>query len=169
MGTRSRIVIRHRGKADIYLWRAHDGYFSGVGADLCKQIRALLEKYILAQIRDMLNGLEVEPLADDEGQSFEVEDLIPFIEGEKIYKDDRSEHINYEYVLDFDSQTLTGSEHRSLTPPYTLSFTEILAGQTMTDGCLRDETASVEKIVAMFRLLSTEAECDAVRRLLAPY
>ncbi len=167
MGTRSRLMILRPGKRAIYLWISSDGYFSGVGAALCKQLQELLTKYTLAQITEMVQALDMKPLGADEGQSFDTGDLIPFIEGKKEYKDDRSEHIQYEYWLDFDAQTLTGDNLHSGDSPYTLSFTEILAGHTMTNLRTKDETASVEKIFAMFRLLRSEAECDEVRRLLS--
>jgi hypothetical protein len=169
MGTRSRLLIRRPGKRTINLWMHWDGYFSGVGTALCKQLLELLTKYTLAQITDMVLALDVKDLDADEGQNFDTGDLIPFIEGKKIYKDDLCEDIQFEYILDFYAQTLTGHNRYEDGTNYTLSFTEILAGQVMTDMREKDETASVVKIIAMFRLLSSEAECDAVRRFLAAY
>lgn len=88
MGTRSRLVIRrnYSGKKPIYLWMKWDGYFEGVGAWLCAELKKLLETYTMYDIRRMINGLDLEDETD--GQNFDSKDLIPFLEGKKTYKND---------------------------------------------------------------------------------
>jgi hypothetical protein len=167
MGTSALLTIVLPGARHVSLWIPMDGYFRGAGADLCRQIRALLTKYTLAQITDLLTALKVDRDDDAESQAFRVEDLVPFLEGKVAYKHDYATSVQFAYTLDFDHQTLTGiNRYDRHASPYVLTFTQILAGQVMNDMCASDGTASVEAIVAMFRLLRSEAECTAVRQLL---
>ena len=167
MGTSALLTIVLPGARHISLWIPMDGYFSGAGANLCRQIRELLTKYILAQITDLLTALKVERDRDSDPTPFRVEDLVPFLEGKVVYKHDYATSVQFAYTLDFDRQTLTGiNRYDRHAPPYVLTFTQILAGQVMNDMRTSDGTASVEAIVAMFRLLRSEAECTAVRELL---
>ena len=98
MGTRSRLIIYRSSKRPIYLWMHWDGYFSGVGNDLCEQIKLLLEKYTLEQIHTMLDALDLKKAHDY--QDFKTKDLIAFIEGKTEYEYDDCDDIAYEYEFD---------------------------------------------------------------------
>ena len=167
MSTSALLLIALPGPRHICLTIPKEGHFSGVGADLCRQIRALLTKYTLAQITDLLTAVKVEPLEVDKDQAFRVEDLIPFLEGKVVYKDEYATRVKFSYSLDVEAQMFRGwdrSDKRGT--PYELTFTQILAGQVMNDMGTSDSTASVEAVVAMFCLLRSDAECAAVRELL---
>ena len=167
MSTPALLLIALPGPRHICVTIPTDGHFSGVGADLCHQIRALLTKYTLAQITDLLTAVKVEPLEVGKNQDFRVEDLLPFLEGKVVYKDEYATRVKFSYSLDVEAQMFRGwdrSDKRGT--PYEMTFTQILAGQVMNDMGTSDATASVEAIVAMFRLLRSEAECAAVRLLL---
>ena len=93
MGTRSRIVIR-RTRFDIYLWQHWDGYLEGVGADLCAQMKQLLEKYTIEQLEEMMENIE-------EGtEEFSTEKLCDMVAGKVNVTFDHCDDIQYAYVID---------------------------------------------------------------------
>lgn len=59
MGTRSRLHIKRRKHADVYLWAHWDGHFDGVGKTLCEQLRVLLADYTQAELCAAVEGLRV--------------------------------------------------------------------------------------------------------------
>ena len=109
MGTRSRLIINRRVKKPIYLWMHWDGYFDGVGLWLCNELKALMEKYSISEIKTMIYAIDMED--NTTCQSFKTNDLIPFIEGKTKYKNDTCDDIEYEYTLDIDLGTFAGSGH----------------------------------------------------------
>jgi hypothetical protein len=104
MGTRSRILLRRSSKPTIFLWIHYDGYLEGVGRSLCAQLRTLLSKYSSKQITLMLEQMDV--YHTDEYQSFNVEELVAFVEGSTSYKSDECDDIEYEYIVDFEKEVL---------------------------------------------------------------
>lgn len=162
MGTRSRLLIHRVSKPTIYLWMHWDGYFDGVGAWLCEQIKLLLAKYTIPEIQTMLDALDLGTYSAEDYQSFKVKDLIPFIEGKTTYKNDFCDDIMYEYELDFSKQTLIGKgpDGGERDVVRALSFDQMKAGADF-----HKMPESVTRVVEMFNSLS-DAEKEEARRLI---
>jgi hypothetical protein len=116
MGTRSRIILRRSaGRADwrssphIHLWMAWDGYFSGQGDRICKQLRDLLSRYSAISLQSMLDALTVPDL--DDSQNFSAEHLADFVEGLVPFKNDPCEDVEYEYTIDFSKGLLLANRN----------------------------------------------------------
>ena len=165
MGTRSRLIIYRGIKSPIYLWMHWDGYFSGVGNDLCEQIKLLLEKYTLEQIHTMLDTLDLKKAHDY--QDFKTKDLIAFIEGKTEYENDNCDDIAYEYKLDFNGEYLSGrgydDECESIR---TLKFEQIKAGAKLTDKVALLGHVDVATVVSIFAMLSANEKKEAFHKLI---
>jgi hypothetical protein len=133
-----------------------DGYWDGVGDWLCHQLKLLLAKYTPEQAQEMVEALEMKELAFMEGQAFKTEDLIPFLEGKKEYKNDACDDIQYQYTLNFKAGTLIGENVNVETRALMLS--QIHAGMMFSSMDTEDPKSvkSVDMILSMFALLSDE-------------
>ena len=140
MGTSSRLVIARRNSADINFWIHWDGYFSGVGNDLCEQLKVLLEKYTVEQIIEMLEALSLE----EEGQNFNTSDLIPFIEGKVSCCEDLCEEFLYLYALDFEEGTLSARANH-LDIEEELDFEQIRKGEVFSSSDEDGEESEAEE------------------------
>jgi hypothetical protein len=126
MGTHSRIILRRStGRNHIHLWMHWDGYFSGQGDQICKQLRLLLSKYSTISLQSMLDALEVPELEDD-NQNFSAEHLGDFIEGHIPFKNDMCEDVEYEYTVDFAKGLLLASRNGEKT--FVVTFASIQEG-----------------------------------------
>ena len=117
MGTRSRIILRRsvgradwRSTRDVHLWMHWDGYFSGQGDRICKQLRDLLSRYSAISLQAMLDALDVPDLGD-ESQNFSAEYLADFLEGLAPFKNDTCEDVEYEYTVDFSKGLLLANRN----------------------------------------------------------
>jgi hypothetical protein len=159
MGTRSRVIIYRKSKPAISLWMRCDGYFSGVGNKLCKQIKLLVEKYTIEQIHTMLDALDLEKI--DEDEEFEPEDLVAFIEGKTAHGYD-SEDIAYEYKLDFARGFLSGKGDEGVK---TVTFAQIKSGVNLTDYETLLGHVTVTTVVSTFALLNADEKKEALDRI----
>jgi hypothetical protein len=162
MGTHSRLIIYRASKPAIYLWMRCDGYFSGVGNQLCKQIKLLLEKYTVEQINTMLDALDLEEA--DTYQDFKTEDLIEFIERKTTYGYDDSEDIAYEYKLDFTRGFLSGKGDEGVK---TVTLAHIKSDVNLTDYETLLGHVSVKTVVYTFALLTAEEKKEALDKITA--
>jgi hypothetical protein len=166
MGTRSRLIIYRRTGPPIYLWMHWDGYFSGVGDDLCKQIKLLLEKYTIEQIHTMLDALDLKKV--EEYQDFKTEDLIAFIEGKTTYGYDDCSDIAYEYELDFTDKSLSGKGYEDDEEvERTLKFEQIKYGVKLTDEVVKLKYINTHTVVTAFAMLSDDEKKEALDRITA--
>lgn len=166
MGTHSRVIIHRRNKAPIYLWIHCDGYFSGVGNDLCEQLKLLLDKYTIEQIETMLVALDLKET--EEYQNFETEDLIAFVEGKTEYlNDEDSDDIAFEYHLDFTGNYFSGEGHSGDCGEVTRTLTleQIKAGAKLTDPIALLGRIDVDTLVGLFRMLSASEKAEALAKL----
>jgi hypothetical protein len=136
MGTRSRIILRRSaGRADwrssphVHLWMHWDGYFSGQGDRICKQLRDLLSRYSAISLQAMLDALDVPDLGD-ENQNFSAEFMADFLEGRAPFKNDPCEDVEYEYTIDF-SKGLLLAEHNNKT--FVVTFASIQDGFNVSE------------------------------------
>jgi hypothetical protein len=125
MGTRSRLIIRRKTK-EIRLWMHWDGYFDGVGNDLVKQVKKLLEKYTAKQICNMIETLVIDYEGDTE--TFDQNQLADFIEGKVTYANDMCDDVEYTYTLDANRRILIGKSDGT-NDVRILSFVDIKAGK----------------------------------------
>jgi hypothetical protein len=167
MGTRSRVIIHRRSKAPIRLWIHYDGYFSGVGDELCEQVKLLLEKYTVEQVETMLAALDLKEA--EAYQNFKTEDLIAFIEGKTEYANDECGDIAFEYQLDFTGNYFSGEGHSGDCGEVkrTLTLEQIKAGAKLTDPAALLGRIDVDTLVGMFRMLSASEKAEALTRLAA--
>jgi len=108
MGTRSRVIIKSESKKDIVLWIQYDGYLEGVGDSLCQNMRKLLDKYTVEQLKKMASNIKPKSLHDDDynddnvvvAEYFKVDNLAPMFEGTYVPCHDESDDYAYEYVID---------------------------------------------------------------------
>ncbi len=130
MGTRSKLIIRRRSssKPDIHLWMHWDGYFDGVGNDLVNQITLMLAKYSPEKIREMIIAAH----ADEDGEPFDPDHLIEFLEGSIKYFFNDCDDIEYKYILDADYQTLVG-KHCCTGDIRCLTFEDMKMGKNFDD------------------------------------
>lgn len=135
MGTRSRIILRRSaGRADwraphVHFWMAYDGYFSGQGDRICKQLRDLLSRYSAISLQAMLDALDVPDLGDD-SQNFSAEFLADFLEERASYKNDLCGDVEYEYTIDF-SKGLLLAQHNDKT--FVATFASIQDGFNVSE------------------------------------
>jgi hypothetical protein len=142
-----------------------DGYFSGVGNDLCEQIKLLLEKYSVEQIHTMLDALDLKKV--EEYQHFKTEDFIAFIEGKTTYGYDDCSDIAYEYTLDFGRGFLSGKGYEDESEVIrTLKFEQIKSGSKLTDSIALQGTIDVDTIVSMFAMLTADDKKKAFHKLI---
>lgn len=127
MGTRSRLIIRRRNRSHIYLWMHWDGYFSGQGTTLCKQMQQLLANYSREELNELVDALQLEDT--EYYQSFSGEHLSAFLEGTKVFANDTCDDVEYEYILDCAKGYLSGiSLNNDII--FTLTFPQLQNGLT---------------------------------------
>ncbi len=101
MGTRSRVVIKSESKKDIVLWIQYDGYLEGVGNYLCMNMRKLLDRYTVEQLKKMASNIKPKSLHDDVvTEYFKVDKIVPMFEGTYVPYQDECDDYAYEYVID---------------------------------------------------------------------
>lgn len=167
MGTRSILRIYRKGKPVICLWSAYDGYFQGAGYEHCKQLKALLEKYTVAQIDAMLDALEIEDIVD--GQNYKPWDLIAFIEGKTEYQNMDCDDNEVEYELNMYRQSFSGygRDWDGNDVEAFLTFQEIKEGKTVLDKLpddvpdAEDLEPTVDSLLMLNNLLSPEGKLAA--------
>ena len=98
MGTRSRIVIKTESEKDTILWVQYDGYLEGVGDSLCQNMKKLLEKYTVEQLKKM--AVDIKPKSSHFVTGFNVDNLVHMFEGTYVPFQDESDDYAYEYVID---------------------------------------------------------------------
>lgn len=162
MGTRSRLIIYRASKRPIYLWMHWDGYFSGVGNDLCEQIKLLLEKYTVEQINTMLDALDLKKVEDY--QHFKTEDLIAFIEAKTTYGYDDTDDIEYEYKLDFTRGFLSAISHEGIK---TFTLAHIKSGMNFTRHNTLLGHVGVNTVVSTFAMLTADEKKEALDKIMA--
>ena len=135
MGTRSKLIIRRRksSKPDIHLWMHWDGYFAGVGDTLVNQIALMLAKYSPEKVCEMIVAVD----ADEDGEPFDSDHLMEFLEGSVTCFFDDCDDIEYKYVLDADAETLVG-KHLGTGDIRRLTFEDIKMGKNFDDFCHDD-------------------------------
>lgn len=113
MGTSSRIVIKRKRSNDVFLWQRWDGYLEGVGADLCKQLQQLLEKYSISELQDMVENIQ-------EGtEIFETDKIIDMFTNLINVKFEECDQVLYEYVIDLENKFLTAVfDYTKITLPF---------------------------------------------------
>jgi hypothetical protein len=172
MGTRSKLLIVRKHKPDIHLWMRCDGYFNGVGDDICNQLKALLEKYPFGTILEMVNALDLED--EEEGQDFNPNTLIAFLEGAIVYHNDTCDDVEYEYTLNFDHQTFSGKGYDNFIEEKatrSLLFEQIKSGLKISDSLVPAvaEVISVGSILEMFMNLPKDKHGEAFEKIRAFY
>ena len=163
MGTRSRLVIRRSrsGKKSMNLWMKWDGYFDGVGAWLCAELKKLLQTYTIPEIRRMIDSLDLED--DKDGQNFNTKDLIPFLEGKTKYKNDPCDDIEFEYVLDADLGIFIGEGHEEY---HILNFEQLRAGNDFTNiRSYEEEKDKVNMLVENVNALNEAEKLEFLERI----
>lgn len=89
----STIIIKRKRQSDIYLWTSD----RSIGAKLCVQLKTLLEKYTIEEIIAKIESLIL--CESYEYQSFNVEDFVAFIEGNRNYMNDECLDVEYTYTI----------------------------------------------------------------------
>lgn len=116
MSTSSRIRIKTKEEGFLYFWQKWDGYLEGIGAELCSQMRKLLDKYTVAELAEMVEKLKPSPKGEGEegvgGASFVLWDhsLEDLLLGEDkfwfSYSAAYTSDADYDYIVDFYAQTV---------------------------------------------------------------
>jgi hypothetical protein len=171
MGTRSKLLIVRKHKPNIHLWMHWDGYWNGVGDDICNQLKELLEKYSMETILEMVNALDLED--DEDGQDFNPKDLIAFLEGTTDYLNDTCNDVEYEYTLNFDHQIFYGRgydreyEKKVNRVNRSVSFEQIRSGIKISDFVIPSvpEIVSVDRIVEIFINLPKDMRREAFEKI----
>jgi len=162
MGTRSKLIIRRRkassssgsaSKPDIHLWMHWDGYFEGVGDTLVNQIALILAKYSPEKVCEMIVAVD----ADEDGEPFDSDHLMEFLEGSVTCFFDDCDDIEYKYVLDADTMTL-GGNHLGTGDKRTLSFEDIKMGKNFDDFCHDSDDADEEAEDSEEEVVASDAD-----------
>lgn len=168
MGTRSLLIIYRRSKPLIYLWNPWDGDFSGVGNDLCKQIKLLLEKYTVEEIQVMLDALDVSEGKDD--QRFDPETLMSFIEGKTTYGNNgKGATVSFIYRLKLAEGILSGEGYADDCSEVvrTLTLEQIKTGADFRSNSVILGHVDIESMIKIFKALPAAKRAEALERLAA--
>lgn len=126
MGTRSRIVIHRKGKTPFCIWVHYDGYFEGVGKDMCIVLAKLLsEGKTLAELTSNVTEGEDEI----ESTSFNAIQFEEILLGKRHPPSDESMHFSYTYHI-YDSY-VAGSTYDM--ERVTISEKGLRLGETFAD------------------------------------